>query len=105
MWEVVGHSKNQRRVWTYYGLHFKLMVVGKAKTFSWSKLLSEIVMKFGLFGVVSSILDLLWQIVFPMVGLPDYNDLVYKSVKVKDSGTTSNNKKPKNVKSFKKEKK
>ena len=40
-------------------------------------------MKFGLFGVVSTILDLLWQIVFPLVGLPDYNNLVYKSVKVK----------------------
>ena len=39
-------------------------------------------MKFGLFGVVSTILDLLWQIVFPLVGYPDYNDLVYKSVKV-----------------------
>ena len=52
--------------------------------------MSEIVVKFGLFGVVSSILDLLWQIVFPMVGFPDYNDLVYKSVKVKEGDTTSN---------------
>ena len=59
------------------------MVRGKAERFSWSKLLTEIVMKFGLFGVVSTILDLLWQIVFPLVGLPDYNNLVYKSVKVK----------------------
>merc|ERR1712106_302579 len=82
--EVVGHTKTQRRVRTYYGMHFKLMVAGKAKKFSWGKLLSEIVMKFGLFGVVSTILDLLWQIVFPMVGFPDYNDLVYKSVKFKD---------------------
>ena len=83
---MVDHSRTQRRVRTYYGLHFKLLVAGKAKKFSWSKLLSEIVMKFGLFGVVSTILDLLWQIVFPMVGFPDYNDLVYKSVKVKDVG-------------------
>ena len=95
MREVVGHSKNHRRVRTYFGLHFKLMVVGKAKKFSWSKLLSEIVMKFGLFGVVSTILDLLWQIVFPMVGFPDYNDLVFKSVKVKEGETTSNNKETK----------
>ena len=95
MREVVGHSKNHRRVRTYYGLHFKLMDVGKAKKFSWSKLLSEIVMKFGLFGVVSTILDLLWQIVFPMVGFPDYNDLVYKSVKVKEAETTRNNKETK----------
>ena len=57
--------------------------------------MSEIVMKFGLFGVVSTILDLLWQIVFPMVGFPDYNDLVYKSVKVKEGETTSNNKETK----------
>ena len=83
---MVGHTKTQRRVRTYYGMHFKLMVAGKAKKFSWGKLLSEIVMKFGLFGVVSTILDLLWQIVFPMVGFPDYNDLVYKSVKIKDGG-------------------
>ena len=82
MREVVGHTKNERRVRTYYGLHFKLAVAGKAKRFSWAKLVSEIVMKFGLFGVVSTILDLLWQIVFPMVGFPDYNDLVYKEVKL-----------------------
>ena len=88
---MVGHTKTQRRVRTYYGMHFKLMVAGKAKKFSWGKLLSEIVMKFGLFGVVSTILDLLWQIVFPMVGFPDYNDLVYKSVKIKDSGNEANN--------------
>jgi len=84
MREVVGHTKNERRVRTYYGLHFKLMVAGKAKRFSWAMLVSEIVMKFGLFGVVSTILDLLWQIVFPMVGFPDYNDLVYKEIKLKN---------------------
>ena len=84
MREVVDHSQNHRRVRTYYGLHFKLMIAGKAKRFSWSKLLSEIVMKFGLFGVVSTVLDLLWQIVFPLLGFPDYNDLVYKSVKIKE---------------------
>lgn len=84
MREVVGHTKNERRVRTYYGLHFKLTVAGKAKRFSWAKLVSEIVMKFGLFGVMSTILDLLWQIVFPMVGFPDYNDLVYREVKLKN---------------------
>eukprot|EP00092_Neocalanus_flemingeri_P032033 GFUD01034815.1.p1 GENE.GFUD01034815.1~~GFUD01034815.1.p1 ORF type:complete len:419 (-),score=97.40 GFUD01034815.1:129-1385(-) len=82
--EVVGHTRTHRRVRTYSGLHFKLVVAGKAEKFSWSKLLSEIVLKFGLFGVISTILDLLWQIVFPLVGFPDYNDLVYKSVQTKD---------------------
>jgi len=80
--EVVSHTKNQRRVRTYFGLHFKMVVVGKAQKFSWSKLLSEIVLSFGLFGVISAVLDLLWQIVFPLVGFPDYNDLVYSSVTV-----------------------
>jgi uncharacterized short protein YbdD (DUF466 family) len=101
MREMVGHSRNQRRVWTYFGLHFKLMVVGKAKKFSWSKLLSEIVVKFGLFGVVSSILDFLWQIVFPMVGFPDYNDLVYKSVKAKEGETAATINRPKKEKRLK----
>ena len=84
---MVDHSRTQRRVRTYYGLHFKLVVAGKAEKFSWSKLLSEIVLKFGLFGVISTILDLLWQIVFPLVGFPDYNDLVYKSVQMTEVET------------------
>jgi len=45
--EVVGHSRTHRRVRTSYGLHFKLMLAGKARKFSWSKLLSEIILKFG----------------------------------------------------------
>jgi len=80
--EVVGHTRTHRRVRTYYGLHFKVVLAGKAEKFSWSKLLSEIVLKFGLLGVISAVLDLLWQIVFPLVGFPDYNDLVYKSVQM-----------------------
>lgn len=84
--EVVSHTRNQRRVRTYYGLHFKLVVAGKAEKFSWSKLLSEIVLNFGLFGVISAVLDLLWQIVFPLVGFPDYNDLVYSAVTVENTG-------------------
>jgi len=48
--EVVGHSRTHRRVRTSYGLHFKLMLAGKARKFSWSKLLSEIILKFGLFA-------------------------------------------------------
>ena len=66
------------------------MVTGKAEKFSWSKLLSEIVLKFGLFGVISTILDLLWQIVFPLLGFPDYNDLVYKSVQMEDATKNEN---------------
>ena len=81
--EVVSHTRNQRRVRTYNGLHFKMVVAGK---FSWSKLLSEIVLNFGLFGVISAVLDLLWQIVFPLVGFPDYNDLVYSAVTVENTG-------------------
>ena len=80
MREVVSHTNNQRRVRTYFGLQFKLIVAGKAEKFSWSKLLSEIVLKFGLFGVITSVLDLLWQLVFPLLGFPDYNHLVYSSV-------------------------
>jgi hypothetical protein len=83
----VSHNRNQRRVRTYYGLHFKLVVAGKAEKFSWSKLLSEIVLNFGLFGVISAVLDLLWQIVFPLVGFPDYNDLVYSAVTVAQENT------------------
>lgn len=79
--EVVGHSRTHRRVRTSYGLHFKLMLAGQARKFSWSKLLSEIILKFGLFGIITTILDILWQIVFPMMGFPDYNDLVYKNVR------------------------
>ena len=57
------------------------MLAGQSKKFSWTKLLSEIIMKFGLFGIITSILDILWQIIFPIAGLPDYNDLVYKNVR------------------------
>lgn len=78
--EVVGHQGDQRITRTSYGLHFKLKVSGQARRFSWSCLLSEIVIKFGLLGVITTILDLLWQIVFPWLGFPDYNDLVFKSV-------------------------
>jgi len=78
--EVISHDGETRRIRTYYGLHFKIHVSGKAKQFSWTKLISEIVIKFGLLGVVSSVLDLLWQVVFPLIGFPDYNDLVFKSV-------------------------
>ena len=78
--EVVSHGRDQRTIRTYYGLHFKLRVSGQAKRFSWSCLLSEIVLKFGLLGVITTILDLLWQIVFPWLGYPDYNNLVFKSV-------------------------
>ena len=67
---------------TYYGLHFKIHVMGRAEKFSWSKLLSEIVLKFGLFGVMTSVLDLLWQVFFPLLGLPDYNNMVYSSVQL-----------------------
>ena len=42
---------------------------------------SEIILKFGLFGIITTILDILWQIVFPLMGFPDYNDLVYRNVK------------------------
>lgn len=78
--EVLGHQGNIRRTRTYYGIHFKLRVTGKAKRFSWSKLLSEVVLKFGLLGVITTVLDLLWQVVFPWLGYPDYNQLVFKSV-------------------------
>ena len=61
MREVLGRTGDKRTTRTYYGLHFKLRVTGKAKRFSWTKLLSEIVMKFGLLGVISTVLDLLWQ--------------------------------------------
>ena len=43
-------------------------------------------LSFGLLGVVTTVLDLLWQIVFPLLGFPDYNDLVFKSVKHGDGG-------------------
>jgi len=79
--EVVGHSRTHRRVRTSYGLHFKLMLAGQARKFSWSKLLSEIILKFGLFGIITTILDILWQIIFPLMGFPDYNDLVYRNVR------------------------
>ena len=78
--EVVSHGREERTIRTYYGLHFKLRVSGQARRFSWSCLLSEIVLKFGLLGVITTILDLLWQIVFPWLGYPDYNNLVFKSV-------------------------
>ena len=77
---MVSHGREERTIRTYYGLHFKLRVSGQARRFSWSCLLSEIVLKFGLLGVITTILDLLWQIVFPWLGFPDYNDLVFKSV-------------------------
>ena len=97
---MIGHTGDQRRVRTYYGLHFKLGITGKAKMFSWSKLLSEIVLKFGLFSVITAVLDLLWQIVFPLVGLPDYNDLVYSEV-VKDDNEKWNDTDEKSQKSLK----
>ena len=87
--EVLDHQGNTRRTRTYYGLHFKLRVSGKAKRFSWSKLLSEIVLKFGLLGVITTVLDLLWQVVFPLLGYPDYNHLVFKSVSPPISGATA----------------
>ena len=80
MKEVVSHDRDTRTTRTYYGLQFKLQVSGKAKRFSWSKLISEIVITFGLLGVVNNVLDLVWQLVFPLLGFPDYNDLVYRSV-------------------------
>ena len=43
-------------------------------------------LSFGLLGVVTTVLDLLWQIVFPLLGFPDYNDLVFKSVKHEGDG-------------------
>ena len=78
--EIISHAGDTRRTRTYYGLHFKLHVSGKAKKFSWSKLISEVVITFGLLGVVSTVLDLIWQLVFPLLGFPDYNDLVFRSV-------------------------
>ena len=78
--EIISHTGDTRRTRTYYGLHFKLHVSGKAKKFSWSKLISEVVITFGLLGVVSTVLDLIWQLVFPLLGFPDYNDLVFRSV-------------------------
>ena len=92
MKEVVSHDRNTRRSRTYYGLQFKLQVSGKAKRFSWSKLISEVVITFGLLGVVNNVLDLVWQLVFPLLGFPDYNDLVYRSVRPEgqeDSGLGS----------------
>ena len=92
MKEVVSHDKDTRRSRTYYGLQFKLQVSGKAKRFSWSKLISEVVITFGLLGVVNNVLDLVWQLVFPLLGFPDYNDLVYRSVRPggqEDSGLGS----------------
>ena len=77
----MSHEGRNRRTRTYYGLHFKLHVSGHAKRFSWNQLISEIVVKAGLLGVVSTVLDLLWQLVFPLLGFPDYNHLVFKSVK------------------------
>ena len=62
---------------------------GKAKRFSWSKLISEIVITFGLLGVVNNVLDLVWQLVFPLLGFPDYNDLVYRSVRPSGPGDDS----------------
>ena len=77
---MLSHQRDQRTIRTYYGLHFKLRVSGQARRVNWSCLLSEIVLKFGLLGVITTILDLLWQIVFPWLGYPDYNNLVFKSV-------------------------
>ena len=92
MKEVVSHDRDTRRSRTYYGLQFKLQVSGKAKRFSWSKLISEVVITFGLLGVVNNVLDLVWQLLFPLLGFPDYNDLVYRSVRPEgqeDSGLGS----------------
>ena len=80
MREVVEHQGDTRTTRTYYGIHFKISVTGKAKRFSWTKLLSEIVLKFGLLGVMTNILDLVWQVVFPWLGYPDYNNLVFSCV-------------------------
>merc|ERR1712055_445235 len=57
--EVLSHSQTHRRVRQYHGIHFKLRVTGKAEQFSWSKLLTEIIMKFGLLGVITTALDLI----------------------------------------------
>ena len=92
--EVVSHDRDTSMSCTYYGLQFKLQVSGKAKQFSWSKLISEVVITFGLLGVVNNVLDLVWQLVFPLLGFPDYNDLVYRSVRPggeEDSGLGSQN--------------
>ena len=86
MKEVVSHDRDARRTRTYHGLQFKLQVSGKAKRFSWPKLISEIVITFGLLGVVNTVLDLIWQLVFPLIGFPDYNDLVYRSVSHRGQG-------------------
>ena len=58
---------------TYFGLHFKLVVTGTAERFSWARLGQEIVLKFGLLGVITAALDLLWQIGTSQISLPTDN--------------------------------
>ena len=41
--EVVSHDSDTSMSCTYYGFQFKLQVSGKAKQFSWSNLISEVV--------------------------------------------------------------
>ena len=84
---MVSHSRAYRRVQTSYGLHFKLLLAGQAHRWSWARLVSEIVVKFGLLGVVTTVLDLLWQYLFPAVGFPDYNQLVYRNVQAEHHST------------------
>ncbi|CAD7937575.1 unnamed protein product [Amoebophrya sp. A25] len=66
-----------RRVRTLHGLQMKIVIAGSARRFSASAMLSEVVLKFGLLGLLSQTLDVLWQYVFPVVVGVDYNEKVY----------------------------
>lgn len=47
---------------------------------SWGKLLAELVVKFGVLGIVTHLLDAYWQFVLPLAGGRNYNEDVYRQV-------------------------
>ncbi|CAD7923055.1 unnamed protein product [Amoebophrya sp. A120] len=70
-----------RRVRTLHGIQIKVVLAGSARRFSWAAVVSQAVLKFGLLGLLSQGLDLLWQYVFPLVVGVDYSRQVYSQVK------------------------
>ena len=81
---VAKSDSHRRLVRQEHGLLFRTRVTGTAIRFSTQQLLSEVVLKFGLLGLVSQGIDVMWQYVFPIFLGVDYGATVFRSVSQSD---------------------
>ena len=73
-----------RIVQRLHGLLFKFDHSGAAGRFSFTAIPNHLVYALGYVTVIKTVLDLVWSLLFPPLGLPDYNEKVYAKLKSDD---------------------